>query len=125
MTPNSTHAEFVEAVKQLAIGTSRAQIRIAVQDLSGLVSQGHRLVALAQRLSSFIQIKVPDPVQFKELNEAFLVVDETGLIYRELSERYDAVVSFNSPGRARDLTRLMDKIWETGRLDPNLRSMRI
>ena len=49
--------EFLDAVKNMAINGSRAQIRIIVFDVNSIVRKGHRMIELAAKLSSFIEIK--------------------------------------------------------------------
>ncbi len=116
--------DFVEAVKQLALSHQRARIRILVLDAEPLFKSGHRLLTLAGRISSFIELRSQNP-QFKDLNQAYMAVDETGYIFRELSDRYEGVVNFNDPAQARYFTRNFDKMWEISVLDPNLRQMKL
>jgi len=54
-----------------------------------------------------------------------LIVDERGYIFQEVSDRYEGVVNFNDPSTARHYARLFDRMWESARTDPNLRSMAI
>ncbi len=72
-------AEVVEAIKALTLRGRYLRIRILVLDIAPIVSGGHGLVGLAMRLSSFIEIHRQDPEQVP-CNEAFLIVDETGVI---------------------------------------------
>jgi hypothetical protein len=81
-------------------------------------------VTLAQRLPTFIQIRVPAP-QFRDFNPAFLVADETGFLHRQFSDRYEGSASFFAPATARELLRVFEPIWETAEPDPNLRALRI
>jgi hypothetical protein len=116
--------EVLEAARRMVLASNRARIRILVQDPGPMVRDGHRLHLLATRLPTFIELRVPSP-DFKSFNQAFLVADETGYIHRELADRYEGLVDFHDPGRARELRRLFDKIWETAEPDPDLRSLRI
>jgi len=115
---------FLEAIKRLVMGHTRARVRIIVQDVGPVITYGHRLASLAMRLSSFLQIRVPAP-QFKDFNQAFLVVDETGFIHQELADRYEGTAHFNNRGGARDLLRTFDEMWEVAEFHPDLREMRI
>jgi len=117
-------AEFVAAVKALALGSHQARIRIVLGNVEPVLRDGHRLVTLAQRLPTFIQIRVPAP-QFRDFNQAFLVADETGFLHRQFSDRYEGSASFFAPATARELLRVFEPIWETAEPDPNLRALRI
>lgn len=117
-------SDLVDAVRSLALGHDRARIRVLIQDAAPLVRRGHRLLNLQRRLSSFIEIRAQSP-DFKDFGQAYLVVDETAYIYRELADRYEGVASFNDPGQARFYTRGFDRMWEIARVDPNLRALGI
>jgi len=69
------NSEFAEAVKRLALSSRHARVRLLALEARELVSRGHRLIDLAQQLSSFISIRVPSQ-QHAGFNEAMLVVDE-------------------------------------------------
>lgn len=115
---------FVEAIKALALGHHRARVRILVQEIQPILTRGHRLLELATRLSSFIELRIPSK-QFGNFNQAWLIADDTGYIFRELADRYQGLASFNDPGQARYLARQFDKMWEVAEQDPNLRSMKL
>ena len=105
---------FRDAVKDLALRSSYSQIRIIVLDPESLVSRGHRLIQLAQQLSSFVQIRRPGP-DHRDFNEAMLIADETGFIHRLMSDRYEGAASFNATPEAREFKKTFDAIWDRGR----------
>lgn len=115
---------FIEALTRFAVAHSQAQVRIIVQDAGPAVRSGHRLIDLAQRLSSRIAIREPGP-QHREYNAAFFVTDAKGVIYRELGDRFDAIAAEDDRPRARQLIRYHDEVWEFGRTNPNLRVLGI
>jgi hypothetical protein len=115
-------AEFAEAVKQLAIRHSKARIRILVMDPEPIIRQGHRLLDLAGKLPSFIELRVPSP-ENQNHNEAFMIADGVGYIHRPRADRYDGKANFHHPAVARELTRRFDELWQSAQLDPNLRKM--
>jgi hypothetical protein len=112
--------ELVEAMKRLALGSRRALVRVIVQDVAPVLRDGHRLVTLAQRMPTYFQIRVPAP-QHRDFNQAFLVVDGTGYLHRELADRFEGTVSFNDPPAARELLRQFEPLWEAAEPDPSLR----
>ncbi len=81
------NSDFCDAVSQLVVGSRRARVRALLQHIDPVVRHGHRLVTLAQRLSSYIEVRIPAP-QFHEHNSAFLIADEAGIIHRRLSDRF-------------------------------------
>lgn len=116
--------EFLDALSGFAVAHNKARVRILVQDSGPAVRRSHRLIGLAQRLSSRIAIREPGP-QHREYNAAFFVTDEKGVIYRELGDRFDAIASDDDRPRARQLVRYHDEVWEFGRTNPNLRVLGI
>lgn len=118
------NSEFLDALTAFAVSHSQAQARIIVQDAGPAIRGSHRLIGLAQRLTSRIAIREPGQ-QHREYNAAFLVTDAKGVIYRELGDRFDAVAAEDDRPRARQLIRYHDEVWEFGRTNPNLRVLGI
>jgi len=116
--------DFVDAVKSLVLGSTRAQVRVLILDPAPLVTQGHRLIALAQRLSSYIQLRVPAP-EHREFNEAWLEADRDGYAHRRFSDRFEATVNFHDPRLAVHLSNRFDELWQRAQPDPNLRRLHL
>jgi hypothetical protein len=116
--------DFVDAVKSLALSSRRAEIRLLVLDPAPVVLRGHRLVQLAQRLSSFIQLRVPS-AEHREFNEAWVVADNTGYVHRRFSDRFEGTANFADPRHAARLTNRFDEIWQRANPDPNLRRLHL
>lgn len=112
--------DFCEAVRQLIVTSRRARIRVLLRDTEPVVKRDHRLVALSQRLSSFIEMRVPAD-DFDDYNAAFLIVDGTGVIYRTVSDGFKGTVDFNSPPMARELSHQFELMWQTAMPDAGLR----
>lgn len=117
-------SEFLEALTRFAVGHSQAEARIIVQDAGPAIRRSHRLIGLAQRLSSRISIREPGP-QHRDYNAAFFITDSQGVIYRELGDRFDAIAAEDDRPRARQLIRYHEEVWEFGRTNPNLRVLGI
>lgn len=114
--------EFLDALIQLVRRGKRSTIHILVMDSTPAVKNGHRLIPLAQQLSSFIKIrKLHD--NFKEYNRAFMVADEKGVILREASDRHEAEINYHAPHAARHLLNFFNEAWEISEPDPQLRRL--
>lgn len=116
--------ETVEAIKAMALGNRQAQIRVVVTDLRPVLGRGHRLLELAQRLTSFISIRVPGK-SHKNFNEALLIADNNAYIYRPFADRYEGEAHFQNRGKARDLKSRFDDLWEKADTHPGLRRLHI
>ncbi len=116
------NSEFTTAVRQFALRSRHARMRIIVRDSSPAVKAGHRLIELSQRLSSFIEVRVPDQ-QHANYNSAFMVVDTTGYLFRDQADLYNAQCSFADRNYSREITRKFDDMWEHAVPDINFRRM--
>ena len=116
------HADFIEAVRQLARRSARSRIRLMVLQPEGLHRSGHPLIDLAGSLSSFMEVRVPG-IEHKDFNEAILIADEIGYIHRLQSDRFEARASFCAPARVGGLLLRFNELWDKGESDPNFRRL--
>ena len=116
--------DFLEGVRALALRSPHVRIRILLQDPARVVRDGHRLVEMARRLSSYIEIRQPSH-DYRDHNEAFLIVDRTGLMHRRLADRYEGLASFKQPLRARELGNFFDEVWQRAAPHPELQRLHL
>ena len=104
-------AEALDALKALAIRGRGARIRILVQEPQIAALDGHRLIPLAQRLTSVFELRTPveDDRQYAG---AFLVSDALSYYARALGSRFEGETSPRGPGRASQLREYFDGVWE-------------
>lgn len=115
---------FAAAVKNLVLSSQRARVRILVVDTTPIIAQGHRLLELAQRLSSYIAIRRPAP-EDKDFNEAWLAVDGSGYIHRRFADRFEAQANFNDKRQAQLLSNRLEELWYRAGPDPNFRRLHL
>lgn len=114
----------VEAVSAFARSAPAAQARILITDSSLAVSRGHRLVELARRLDSHIEIrKVPEELAPAETS--FVTWDEQGYFLLPDFRQYLASANEYDPVQARRLTDRFAQLWERSAADPELRVLRL
>lgn len=116
--------EFVEAVKNLAIGHSHSQVQIIIQDSRKIIEHGHRIIELARRISSSIHIR-KTPAEMKTYSQAFLIADKTGVLYRTIGDRYEGYVNFDDRFECKNLLDFFTTTWEHSAPDPELRRLHI
>jgi len=121
-TYNNTRVE--QTVLRLAKKHPNTRIRILVNNSTTAVQNGHCLIRLAQQLTSSVFIHNPSQKQKVEQN-AFVVVDQTGLIIRALAtdRNYRASVNFKSPRIAVNQLDFFDDAWEHS--TPDMQTRRI
>jgi len=113
---------FERSVFTLSKKHPNTRIRILTQDSSVAVQNGHRLIKLAQQLTSSVFIHNPS-IKYKDVSAAFMVVDEIGLIHRTVAttRSYRAKVNFRSPRPVAELTNFFNTVWEHSTPDPQTR----
>jgi len=114
--------DFTDAVTKLATRSKHSIIRILIQDSSNVVANGHRIVELAYRLSSKINLRKTCN-EYQNHNEAFLIADDVGFIHRKIADRYEGIVNFKDSLQARNLAKFFDEVWEKSEPDPELRRL--
>lgn len=119
-----SHEDITEALSELVRNSRMARVRVLVVNSAKVTKRTHRLVLLAQRLSSRISVHKPGH-QYRDYSEAFILADGIGYIRRQLADRFEGVASFKAPLECRDLLALFDAMWEHSELDPQLRRLRI
>lgn len=113
-----------DRVSAFARSSSSVQVRILITDSSRIVSGGHRLVELARRLDSRIEIRrVPDELAPTE--PSFLTWDETGYLLMPDFRDYSLVLNLNNPVQGQRLTDQFTYLWERSAADPELRTLNL
>jgi hypothetical protein len=118
------NADYFNAAKQLAMYSSKSKIRILIQNSDRIVKYGHRLVELSRRLSSHIDIRLQSK-DFKEFNEAWLIVDERGWVRRPLADRFKGECHFSAPREVQERSKQFNEMWDASTEDPNLRRLHL
>lgn len=114
--------EAIDALKALALRGRGARIRILVQEPQIAALDGHRLIPLAQRLTSVFELRTPveDDRQYPG---AFIVSDTLSYYFRALGSRFEGETSPRGPGRASQLQEYFDRVWERAALCDELRQL--
>lgn len=103
---------FGRLVSELIASRPRvARIRLLLVDPSRARHQTHRLIELWHRFPSFIEIRELRDV-YANTREAFLLVDDVGLVRREERENRDAVITYKSRTTAPGRAAWFDEAWE-------------
>ncbi len=116
--------EVEQSIFNLAKRHPNTKIRILAQDSRKAIQNGHRLIKLAQSLTSSVFINNPSR-EFKDEKCAFLVVDQLGMLYRvsASNRNYKASFNFMSPQRAGKLTDFFNEVWEHS--TPDIKTRRV
>lgn len=113
LDPGLLDAEPVlQALRQLAMRGRGAELRLLVQEPQAALLDGHRLIALAQRLPSVIRLRVPVEDSDRQYAAAFALNDVGGYLLRPLGNRYEGQGNTCDPGRQAQLLRYFEQVWE-------------
>jgi len=118
------HQPFLDALGALCLGNRKARVRFLVQDPMPAVKRGHRLIELSRRLSSSIELRQPHP-DYRQHNEAFMIADSCGLVYRSLADRYEGTANFYDPVNAQRKLDFFTEVWERSEAHPEFRRLHI
>jgi len=110
------------ALKQLAIG-GQTSIRILIQEPQQPLRRGHRLIALARRLSSVFALRTPVQDSDLQYPSAFLLNDNSGFYFRTLGNRFEGEAINYAPGRHAQLLEFFKQVWERSESSEELRQV--
>ncbi|MDA3914374.1 GNAT family N-acetyltransferase [Oleiagrimonas sp.] len=104
--------DILEALRRLATSGRVACVRLLLHDPDHLLRAGHRLIPLAQRLTSSIGMRVLVEDEDRAYPSAFIASDSGGYLMRPLAERFEGYGSTCKPSESRQLTRYFEEVWQ-------------
>jgi hypothetical protein len=115
-------AAFLAGLKNLALLSRFSRIRILLQDPTRTVQRGHRIIELARRLPSSIEIRVPHS-DWLDHPESFLLADRYGCVHRTLSTYYEGTADYYAPLWVQRLQSRVEEIWESAQVDTEMQRL--
>ena len=104
-------AELAE-LKRVATSGRRAEIRILLHDPAAALRDGHRLIALFQRLPSAIRIRTPVEDVDRQCASAWLLTDTGGYLFLPDAGRPQGRMALADRAAQVPLQQQFDEIWE-------------
>lgn len=115
---------FVDVVKRLVLAKRFARVRVLISDPPRTARNGNRLVGLGRRLDTYIEFRnVHD--DYRHHREAFLIADDTALLYRVDHARWEGIADTYEPAVARRYLTLFEEIWNASETARELRQLRV
>jgi predicted GNAT family N-acyltransferase len=105
-------AEELDELRRIAISGRGAQIRILLHDPAAALRNDHRLVALAQRLSSVFQIRMPVEEADLAYISAYLLNDNGGYLFLPEADRPQGRAALHDRASQAPLQQHFDEVWE-------------
>lgn len=119
------HADVLAALQHIATQGRGARVRLLIHDTDRAMHDGNRLIALAQRLSSVFELRVPEFEEDRHYTAAFVLNDRSGYLFRPNALRYEGQGSNYAPGRHRQLLSHFEQVWERARFADELRQLNL
>jgi hypothetical protein len=114
----------ISQISEFARRSQRTRLRFLVHDTQRNVLDSHRLLPLAQRLTSHIQIHTTHP-KHQDQRTLFLLIDGKGYLYCPNAERYQGRAESQPAAFARELQQQFDELWNHSRPDTNTRRLHL
>ncbi len=101
-----------------------SRVRVLIHDSVTMVQSGHRLQALAHRLSGYFEIRRVQP-EYRLSSPTFVVFDRYGIWVLPDYEDYNGYADPYHPVEAERLLQKFERCWEHSQPDPELRILDI
>jgi hypothetical protein len=101
---------LLEVIKRFVLGHSFAKVRVLMRDQARLGNGANRFVAMAHRLTSYLEIRIR-AAQYRDLTAAYCIADDRAIVYRPRADRPDGLAGFNNPKVARQYLQEFDSVW--------------
>ena len=118
-------AEELAELRRIAISGRGAQIRVLLHDPAAALRNDHRLVALAQRLSSAIQIRTPVEEADRAYISAYLLNDAGGYLFLPEADRAQGRAARHDRASQAPLQQHFDEVWERAERASELQALGI
>ena len=117
-------AALLETIKRFVLGHSFAKVRVLMRDQARLSNGANRFIAMAHRLTSYLEIRLRAP-QYRELSAAYCIADDRAIVYRVRADRAEGIAGFNNPPIARQDLQEFDAVWQASAIEEReLRAVR-
>ncbi len=117
-------AALLETIKRFVLGRSFAKVRVLMRDQARLSNGANRFIAMAHRLTSYLEIRIRAP-EYRELSAAYCIADDRAIVYRVRADRAEGIAGFNNPPVARQYLQEFDAIWQASAIEEReLRAVR-
>ena len=115
--------EIFQHLSNIATSNRKADIRVIAHDTRLAASQGHHLINLAQKLPSFVQIRMTIIRAHRQFFESWLIVDDHAYMRIRNPAQYEGSFEINNKLETRSYLDRFEEIWEACEIDQNTRRL--
>jgi len=116
--------EFINYLQELALRSARTEIRILVHNTLVNVQRDHRLIPLAQHLTSTIHIHTTAK-QHRDAQQTLLLVDDFAYLNCPRATVYDGFACLYDRLEVRQLQKTFDDMWSQSSSDVGIRRLNL
>ena len=114
-----------DKISLIARSNRSSRIRIIAQSTKSVLAQGHCFISLAQRLSSFVEIRNPTTQELRSFAESWLIIDNHSICELNNPDRYEGSLIMQDRPLIKEKLEFFDYAWENSNPDPNIRRLHI
>ena len=111
------HRNLCELISALARKNRHSEVRIIAQHTKTVVSEGHCLIDLSQRLSSSMWIRTPTTPELQRFQQSWLIVDDHSIIEISNPERNEGKYIEHDRPYVRNQLEFFNDAWENSEAD--------
>lgn len=112
LSPDIYTAAELDELRRIATSGRGAEIRILLHDAGAALRNGHRLVALAQRLPSTVLVREPTDELDLAYGSAYLLTDAGGYVFLPEAERPKGRAALADRASQAPLLQHFNEVWE-------------
>ena len=118
------HDDFLETLKKFVLARPFARVRVLILDPARVLLSASRFVAMGRRLNSYIEFRRVSP-ELSRHPDAFLIADDTALVYRARAETWEGMSGTYEPAVARMYLSKFESLWNACEIEPEVRQLQI
>ncbi len=113
---------FVKSLSCLARSHPQARVEILLKNTKSLAENGHKIVRLAQRLPSKINIRRLT-IEPEDDAMAFMIVDKDKLLFKNDESSMQGFANLEAGPEVKHLMDTWERLWQNSEADPQLRPL--
>lgn len=117
------HKSIYDHLVEIATHNRNSDIRLIAHDTRVATANGHYLILLAQKLPTFVQIRITTNPEHQKFSENWLIVDDMAFMRLKNPLLYEGYFDIDNKLECRSLTAEFLDIWEMSQPDQNTRRL--
>lgn len=117
------HKSIYDHLVEIATENRKADIRLIAHDTRVATANGHYLILLAQKLPTFVQIRITVDPAHQKFRENWLIVDDMAFMRLKNPSRFEGYFETDNKFECGALTADFLDIWEASQPDQNTRRL--